>query len=270
MKRLVDGGVSLLNVLVVLVVGTGFVTVLLNREESALSQLQTASDRTQARALAVGGVASVETALKRDFETQPQADHLFEPWALALQDPIYFEFGSFEVSVKDARGRFDINSLKDGPLNEPALLSSLLSVLDLPKALGIYLQRIVRRHGPFDRIDQVLDYGVNSTDLDRLRPHVTALPRRGAININTASPELLIALFGDGPKTGVLTTRRAVKGYLEPGDLKALGLVLPILADFRSDAFDVRVLANVGTARANLIWRLVRNPKSGEVTRYPQ
>ena len=269
MNRSRESGVSLLNVLVVLAVGTGLVAALLNHEESALLQLENAWERTQARALAAGGVASVETALERDFETQPQADHMSEPWAIALQEPIRFEFGGYAVSVEDARGRFDINSLQDGLINEAALLESLLAALDLPKALGRYMQGILRQHGPLDHIDRLLDYGVKAADLDRLRPHITALPVRGPININAATPELLIALFGKGPRPRVLVARRAAKGYLEPEDLKALGLVLPLLADFRSDTFDVRVLAEVGNARSQLAQRLLRNPESGDVARNP-
>ena len=82
-----------------------------------------------------------------------------------------------------------------------------------------------------------------------------------AINLNTASELLIAALFANPAAARSLVGRRAGKGYLERSDLAALGLVLPPMAGFTSDAFRVSAEATVGDARRTSTRDVLRRPE---------
>ena len=265
MKRDRQAGVSLLNVLAVLAVGTGLVQVMLRDQDTALERLERANNAVQAQALAQGGVTSVAVALRRDFVEAPGADHLNEPWALAVQERITLDFGQFEVSVRDVRGRFDLNALHPSDLGAQRVFAGLLSALDLPELLAGQIVQIVSQHGPLTHPEKVLDFGIADSDLDRLRPHITTTDAPAPLNLNSVTEPVLAALLRNPSVARGLIARRAAKGFLEPRDFAALGVAVPALSGFTSDAFDVDAVATVDGARAVLINRLYRDPDTGTV-----
>lgn len=269
MTRTQEAGVSLLNVLVILAVGTGLVQVMLSDQSTALDRLETAQDTAQAHVLADGGITSVAVALRRDFETAPDADHLQEPWARAVQDTISLDFGAFAVAVEDARGKFDLNALGPAALAEQRVFSALLGVLDLPDVLAARIVQGIAQNGPLNSPDELIELGVAVQDVDRLRPHVTALTQRGSLNINAISAELMIAVLANETAARGLVARRAAKGFLDAGDLAALGVAMPQLTGFTSDVFDVRVVADVGQGRATRARRMMRDVQTGRIRDLP-
>jgi general secretion pathway protein K len=126
--------------------------------------------------------------------------------------------------IEDAQGRFNLNSLAVNGKMDPialAVFGRLLSTLGLPPGLaeaaadwideddelisqnsaesGYYLalQPPYRPSSlPFGSVEELLRVrGFSAVILDKLRPFVIALPNAAPINVNTASPELLSALF---------------------------------------------------------------------------
>ena len=264
-----DRGVSLLNVLVVVAAGAGLVQAMLTGQDQALDRLEAQRDRAQARALAQGGLTSVVVALRRDGVTAPDTDHPGEPWAQAAQNRIAFDAGAFSVTVRDLRGQFDLNALEPGKIVEQRVFSALLRQLDLPEALGQQIAAIIAQDGPLPDARSLLDFGVSEADLARLAPHVTALDRRHALNLNAASEPVVAALLANPAAARALVARRTAAGMLSPADLTALGLAPPLLGGFRSDAFLVTVEAEVGLARTTLARRVMRSEEGGEVAVLP-
>ncbi len=264
MTRNSQAGVSLLNVLAVLAVGTGLVQVMLRDQDVALNRLEAVNSAAQAQAFARSGVTSVAVALRRDFDEAPGADHMGEPWVGTTQSQIALDFGQFEVLVVDARGKFDLNALQPAALAEQRVFNALLSVLDLPETLAGQIMRI-NAFGPLSAPEALITAGIAQSDVMRLAPHVTATSVRGPLNLNTVTEPLMAALLRNPAAARGLIARRSAKGYLDASDLAALGVPLPQLAGFTSDAFDVTTSATVGAAKAVLRRRLLRDPDSGTV-----
>lgn len=269
MKRRKDRGISLLNVLVVVAAGAGLVHAMLDEQGAAFTRLGQAQDAVQATALADSGVTSVIVALRRDFWESPQADHLAEPWAEAAQEAISLDFGSLEVTVTDARGRLNVNELTAANLSAQRALSVLLAALDLPEALSAHIMGIVARHGPFLTWKELEARGLSPSDAKRLEPHLVALPDPGGVNLNAATEPVLTAIFANAAVARGLVARRAVRGYLDQSDLSALGVTLPPLGVFTSNAFEVEVNAQVGAARVVRRKRLLRDGKTGRIRTIP-
>lgn len=265
MTRAPESGVSLLNVLVVVAAASGLVQVMLAGQESAVSDLSRSHDIAQAEALARGGVASVAVALRRDMLDAPDVDHLQEDWATASQTEVTFDFGSLEVEIEDARGRFNLNSLTAGSFLEQRIFQGLLTALDLPEALSAQIIQSLQNQGPLRDADDLFQRGFSMVDIDLMRPHVTALQTSGPINLNTATMPLMSALFANPAAAQALVARRTSQGQLTRQDLSAFGLAPPAVGGFTSDTFDVALRAQVGTARRTLNRRIFRNPEAGTV-----
>lgn len=264
MKRLSDRGISLLNVLVVVAIGASLIQLMLTSQDRALAKAQEANDRAQAESLARAGVTSVAIALRRDFSSAPDADHMQEPWAKAAQEAVALDFGQFEVLIEDARGRFDMNSLGPRALSETRVFLGLLAALDLPEAL---VQQ-VSQAAPYQQVSDLKSI-LSAGDYEALEPHIVALPERSPMNLNTATEALLSALFQSSAAARNLVARRAARGHLEPSDLSALGLIQPPLAGFTSQVFDVYASATVGVAHQASARRLVRDAKTGTIHSVP-
>ncbi|MEL6463991.1 MAG: hypothetical protein AAFQ58_03390 [Pseudomonadota bacterium] len=265
MKRDQISGVSLLNVLTVIAVGAGLMQFMLRDQDLSVQGLESTNNAAQAQALARGGVTSVAVALRRDAQVSPEVDHLNEPWASAAQDKIALDFGQFEVSITDARGKFDLNALQPAALAEARLFTALLTALELPSVLASQITQVVSKHGPLTDPEVLLDHGIAASDVKRLIPHVTATQTPGPLNLNSVSEPLMVALTRNPAAARVLIARRKGAGELTANDLAALGLPQPQLAGYTSNVFDVRALASVGDARAVLMRRLVRDPDAGAV-----
>jgi general secretion pathway protein K len=108
--------------------------------------------------------------------------------------------------------------------------------------------------------------GLSDADFERLRPFVIALPGRHPLNLNSVSEPLLTALLANPVATESLISRREAKGFLDHSDFASLGLAVPPMAGFTSDAFGVTATATVGTARYRLARQVLRDPESGQIS----
>jgi general secretion pathway protein K len=149
-------------------------------------------------------------------------DHLGEPWALRLP-PVPVDNGELAGRIDDQHGAFNLNNVVVNGVASVAHVAQfqrLLQVLDLPEALADSLADWVDADGEplsqggaedgyyqglqppilaanralTDVAELALVRGYDEGVRARLRPFVTALPRFTAINVNTASPEVLVAV----------------------------------------------------------------------------
>jgi general secretion pathway protein K len=157
-----------------------------------------------------------------DDARNSSVDHRGEAWATRLP-PVEAENYRISGLMEDQEGRFNLNNLvANGEIDKQqlAIFVRLLSALRLPDSLAgavadwidaddlpfnsnsvdspyyVTLQTPYRAtNQPLININELL----RVKDMDRntlamLRPFVTVLPTRTPINVNTASPEILVAL----------------------------------------------------------------------------
>lgn len=188
--------------------------------QSDLIRVESAErERQQAQWLLLGAMDWARLILREDARNG-NADHLSEPWAVPLQDSRLSSFlatqpmpdGALPApeqevllsgGIQDAQGRFNLNNLINGPQIDPvakAQLTRLLGVLGLPtnraQALSEQMARSRSPNGtwlPARQLDDLLAWGWDRAQIERLQPHVVILPERTRINVNTASPEVLSA-----------------------------------------------------------------------------
>ena len=156
------------------------------------------------------------------------ADHLAEPWAIALEEARLSTFLAADKSstadtdgtlqqvflsgrIEDVQARMNVLNLLDGTkLSEPALLA----FGKLFDQLGLTSNELLRMADALrvasgtaaappaaiasvplmpQRVEQLVWLGLSPRSLALLRPYVTLLPVRTPINLNTASAQVLHA-----------------------------------------------------------------------------
>jgi type II secretory pathway component PulK len=179
--------------------------------------------------------------------------------------------GWVAARVEDEARRLDLNAAALRPA-----LPRLLAALDLDPALAdaiadwidaddatrphgaerdwylAHTPRLLPRDGPLGAVGELARVrGVDAAVLARLGPHVTTAGET-AVNPNTASREVLVAVLGDGAAVERVLAART----REPLDERALGALLPdlpagagALLTARSQRYGVRAVAAVGALR---------------------
>lgn len=183
-------------------------------------------ERVQADWVLTGALDWARLVLREDAKG---IDHLGEPWAVPLQDARLSSFLAADRNsnaadsgpeVFDAflSGRIiDLQSLlnvsnlvsNDGKLSEPDLRSFalLFDLLGLPEAQLETLAENLRFAADTSasngsspmapllpkRVEQLVWLGLPASSVAVLRPYITILPSRTAVNLNTASAEVIYA-----------------------------------------------------------------------------
>ncbi len=183
--------------------------------------------RTQARWLLTGALDWARVILREDaLAGNPSAsvDHLAEPWAIPLQEA---RLSSFLAALPDGTG----NTVGDEKLTQQVLLSgqindlqSRLNVTNLlqnekldantvlaferlfdtlgvpPSQLKLLTQGLLAAqkqssNAPLmpQRVSQLSWLGLSPKTLQTLSPHITVLPARTLVNLNTANVQVLHA-----------------------------------------------------------------------------
>ncbi len=262
-----QGGVILINVLVILALSSTVVFAMLRLSDTAITRSQRFSDAGQATALITGGEVTAIAALRRDMQDAPLADHPGEDWAQIAQDDIAVEGGTFSLAISDAQGRFNLNNLLRGNPEDLQILQAILAELDLPDATGLRILARMVNPNPLSTVDDLLDAGISQDDLDSLSSLVTALPHPTPININTMPDAMFAVLAGNPVQARLLQGIRARNGQLTQGDLLNAGLILNAQAGVVSSHFAVTTRVTIGDvtiARTSLLHRQ-DGPDGGEV-----
>jgi general secretion pathway protein K len=212
------GAVLLLALLAVALIASMIGSVLW-RQSSLIRIESVERERQQALWLLRGAMDWGRLILREDARADT-SDHLSEPWAVPLQDSRLSSFlatqpGSSEAmagleqdvilsgAIQDAQGRFNLSNLLQGKQVDPvalAQLTRLLSLLGLSPEFSTDLaQKMAQSLQPGGRwlpprtVDDLAAWGWSEAQIERIRDHVTILPERTPVNINTASPEVLSA-----------------------------------------------------------------------------
>ncbi len=183
--------------------------------------------RTQARWLLTGALDWARVILREDARAGnagTPTDHLAEPWAVPLQEARLSSFLAalpdgtgntiddekfarqvlLSGSVSDLQGRLNvINLLQGDKLDGKTVLAfeRLFDALGVPPAqLSLLTQGLLSAqrqssNSPLmpQRVGQLSWLGLSPQALQTLSPHITVLPTRTPVNLNTASMQVLYA-----------------------------------------------------------------------------
>jgi len=259
--------------------------------------------RDQAIQVAVGSEGWVRAILRGDAN-QSTTDHLDEIWATDMPPlPIDSEAvqGHIYGKLEDLQGRFNVNNLIDtsGKVDQAFFdqYERLLAVLGLDPALAgatiDWLDPDQTETIPDGAEDPIYTgytpayrtadrYIVNITELaavagmdhlsfETLLPHVTALPERTAVNVNTATIPVLQSL---GPNIDAATAEGLIQAREGGGFADISGtfgpLVSPELAQQGfgevSEFFQLKAVVQIDTVRVSLFTVMHRTSGSGDVT----
>jgi general secretion pathway protein K len=251
------------------------------------------SEHVQAQALVQAGV-DWGRALLSDDRRISNVDHLGEPWAMRLP-PVPVDNGELAGQIDDQHAAFNLNNLvRNGAPSAPHVVQwrRLLEILDLPDALAAslvdwldtdnepqaeggaehsYYQALQPPYMAANRTlidvgELALVRGFDEAVRTRLRPFVTALPRFTALNVNTASPEVLAAVIEglDLDAARELSAQRSrayfrnradFLAHLPPGTVAGADDIAT-----SSDFFLASVRVTIGAAQARGTALLAREP----------
>lgn len=206
-------------------------------------------DQVQAQMIAMAGVQWARQILEEDARTT-RIDHLGEPWAIDLP-PIPLENGEIRGRIVDAQSRLNVNDLGE-PGSTGALAATRMTRLFAsqrvdPATVDAIADWIdgdssTRPHGAEDahyaaqpvpaltanapvlRVAEVSAVqGLSPDIIAHVLPFLTALPARTAINVNTAAPEVLAALFDEAPRDTVaaLVAARKARPFQSLADFRS-------------------------------------------------
>ena len=254
--------------------------------------------RDQAVQVALGAESWVASILRQDLE-DTDSDHLGEIWASDLP-PLPIDGGEVFGVIEDLQGRFNLNNLIDGDggIHEPSLeqFRRLLTALELdPRFAGLAADWLDADADaefpdgaedsiytgivpPYRTANQLLSTaselaaleGMDKITFDTLAPHVTALPGRTDINVNTATPWVLQSLdenLSPGDVEG-LVSERETEGFADVDNTFSTLVtpeVLSGLAD-SSNYFQLKVIVRIDTVRVTLYSVLRRGPRGSVST----
>ncbi len=183
--------------------------------------------RVQSAWILTGALDWARLILREDAR-QGGADYLAEPWAVPLEPARLSTFLAAERGqalvgddadagdqaflagyMQDLQARLNvINLLDNGKLHEPSMAAwgRLFKHLNLPESeLQTMAQALLRASDPASAkpgaqmplwpqtVPDLVWLGLSNTTLQTLRPFITLLPERTPVNLNTASPEVLLA-----------------------------------------------------------------------------
>ncbi|MDG2375162.1 MAG: type II secretion system minor pseudopilin GspK [Woeseiaceae bacterium] len=298
MGRRLDRGVALITAMLISAIATMVAANL--AWDNALDVRRTTVNlgREQAVQVALGAESWVISILQQDG-TDNNTDHLGEVWASELPG-LPIEGGEVFGSVEDLQGKFNINNLIDqeGRVVEQSLLQFqlLLNALGIePRFAGItadwidsnleasfpdgaedpiYTGMIPPYRTPNQPLSSVSELaaieGMDRAIFRILEPHITALPGRTTINVNTATAAVLKSLDENITLSDVeaLLQERAGAGFSDISTSFGT-LITPEMLPQLSDSthfFRLKVIVRIDTVRVTLYSVLQRATNTGTVT----
>lgn len=169
----------------------------------------------QARWLIRGAIDWAGVILQEDARTS-SVDHRGEPWGVPLADTRLNENDGrppayLAGAIEDEQAKFNLRNLAGGEglnLAEMQALRRLLGALRIDEGVAERIgERLLAELRARDTqpalglafVDDLLQVGLEPGEFQRLRAFVTMLPEPTALNVNTASAEVLAARIADLP-----------------------------------------------------------------------
>lgn len=222
-RRASERGVAVVTALLVVVLAASTATYMLAQQSAMLSQATLVANRAQADLYARAGLDWARGVLAQDAAKAGEVDTLDEGWAQPIAG-LPVERALVSGTLTDEQSRFNLNNLLTGTIkSDPDLqiLRRLLASLDLPPDLSYAILdwidpdsdlaglagaedgHYIALARPYRAANQLLVQvdelyrirGFTPERVAKLKPFVTALPVRTPVNINTASEEVLAAVF---------------------------------------------------------------------------
>lgn len=253
--------------------------------------------RDQGIQVALGAESWIQSLLRQDLE-ESDTDHLGELWATDLPGfPI--DGGEVFGNIEDLQGRFNLNNLLDGDgkVDEASLeqFRRLLLALGIdPRFAGITADWLDADQDaafpdgaedslytgmtpPYRAPNQILSSaseiaaleGIDKAIVDTLLPHVTALPGRTAINVNTATGPVLQSLDENLTVADVegLLAERAEAGFVDLANAFSSIVTPEVLNQLEETTsyFQLKVIVRIDTVRITYFSVLERGPR-GDVS----
>jgi len=213
-------GVAIVLAMSVVALATLAATAMTVSQSTWAREIELITSRSQALLLLQAGT-DWSRAILKDDRRGSIVDHHGEAWALRLPSTTV-DNGTVKGYIEDQQGKFNLNNLLKNRQMDPAqqrYFKRLLSLLSLPESLADTLtdtleNRLANESEENARLlhaDELAGIaGYDTAIRAQLRPFVTVLPKRTAINANTASAEVLSAVI-DGlslEDARYLTTQR--------------------------------------------------------------
>jgi general secretion pathway protein K len=279
-----ESGVALLTALLVVALASIAAAQIFSRQVLDVRRTENLLNAEQAWLHVLGAEDWARQILHRDSKDS-QRDHLAEPWALKLP-PTPVDGGQISGELEDLQGRFNLNHLLDdeGKPREAdlAAFQRLLEILELPAQISDALldwidpDQLPQLQGAEDATYQHQGYraanrrllnvselrslvGMTPEAYQTLAEHVSALPERTPINLNTVKAPVLAAFLGTlslRQVDNILEERpdegyEGVANFLQHPDLAGLEID-PQAFGVTSRYFLLRARADIGIASTPL------------------
>lgn len=230
-------GAALVTALLIVALATTVVAGLFVRENVTVRSVENRLALSQTRWIERAALDWAKVILRADARASV-VDHLGEPWGVPVAETRLDETVTAGARISDAsrtamlagqvidaQSRLNLNSVSQNGQPAPeqlAALRKLLGLLDLPESLADAVFARVRDSAPrvvegrtvapaelpLLRIADLLSIpGFDAAAVERLAPFATVLPRPTAVNLNTASAEVLAAVI---PELDLVGARRFV------------------------------------------------------------
>ena len=271
--RDLERGVAAITAILIVAVAASAATLMLAQQAAMLDQTMLVASRAQADVYAQAGLEWARGVLIEDARGS-SVDALNEGWARPIAGmPI--DRAVVAGNIVDEQGKFNLNNVIDGTKRSEAdikLLRRLLASLDLSPDLAdavvdwidgdddltsgagaenayyLSLPRPYRAaNAPMVQVDELYRVrGFDAATVAKLRPYVTALRERTAINANTAPDLVVAAAFGvPREKVAALLAGRDKNPFGDKGGFVAAAGRDNLIAvndfDVKSSWFSVRI-----------------------------
>lgn len=294
-------GVAIISVMLVVALATMIVSSLFVREHVAIRSVENRQALAQSRWIERMAIDWARFVLQADRRLGP-VDHPGELWATPVDETVLDETVTAGARLEqlprlrgrifDAQGLFNLNNLvragELGPEPDPVQLAAfrrLLASLDLPESLaGLAVARLLPtltrivdgaavapKQPRLLRLDDLREIrGFDDEVIRRLEDHAVLLPTQTAVNLNTATPEVLAALLDIDPaQARQLISERGESFYKDVGDAQVRMRLGPEqdMNPFSvgSDYFIVRGMVRFGRIENELVSLLHRTGNTVEV-----
>ena len=253
-----ESGIAALTAILIVAVAASAAAMMLSQQSAMLDQTMLVASRAQAEQYATAGLDWARGVLVQDARSSG-TDSLDEGWAKPIVG-LPVERAVVAGAIADEQGKLNLNNLVNRAARSEAdvlALRRLLAGLDLSPELAepvvewimlngsdayyLALPRPYRAgHKPLAQVDELYRVrGFDARTIERLRPHVTALPDRTRLNANTASERVLAAaLDAPGDKIAALVAARGRKPFDKAQSFEQLARELGL--NPAPDTFDVK------------------------------
>jgi general secretion pathway protein K len=258
-------GAAVLAAMLVVAIAASLAALVFERQQLAVRSIENRMDASQIRWIERAASDWARLVLRLDARTTT-IDHLGEPWAMSIQqtelDPTVYggaRAGTEDAKavlsgqIQDAQARFNLRNLlqpldqgQSNKLSEAGkpstvdlqALRKLLAAIGLDAGLAEVIAAYALSPGFGRAADLLLVPGIDQALYERLERYIIVLPQRSALNINTATAELLHAYLPglDLAAAQVLVKRREAQAFSE---LSALRATLSIAEELPAERFTV-------------------------------